>query len=305
MRNLTLYHYVDAIARAGSIRKAAETLALTPSALNRRVLALEQELGVPIFERLGRGVRLSTAGELIIDLFRKQLAEAERVKTQIADLSGLRRGSVSIACSQAVLPYFLPREIHAYQAKHPGVTFQVHVRDGEAAGRALLDYSADIALVFEPLHSSDFQTILSVRQPIHTVMANDHPLGVRERVRLNECMEFPLALPSAPYAVRGLLQIAANRISRRLEPVVEAESYVFLRNFVAQSRAIAFELQIGVPQELGEQGLASVPLDLGNGLEGLLHLAQMRGRTLSVAAARFADQLVQALSDGERGLLGP
>ncbi|MFT4784232.1 MAG: DNA-binding transcriptional LysR family regulator [Paracoccaceae bacterium] len=58
MRHLTHLIYIEIIARAGSIRKAAETLSITSTALNRRVLALEEELGEPVFERLPRGVRL-------------------------------------------------------------------------------------------------------------------------------------------------------------------------------------------------------------------------------------------------------
>ena len=108
MQNLRIYKYVDKIAKTGSIRQAAEQLYITPSALNRRLLALEQELGVKVFERLGRGVRLSTAGELFIDHIRKHLSETETLKSQIEDLSGLRRGHVTIACTQAALPFFIP-----------------------------------------------------------------------------------------------------------------------------------------------------------------------------------------------------
>ncbi len=296
MRNLVVYKYVDAVSRTGSIRKAAELLSITPSALNRRILALEEELGAPLFERLGRGVRLSAAGELIIDMFRRQLAEAEQLKSQLADLSGLRRGNVAVACSQALLPFFLPQQINAYQREYSGVTFQVYVRDGEAAGEALLDYSADIALVFEPLPRADFQTILTIRQPIHAVMAKDHPLARRSSVRLSDCIDYPLALPRAPYAVRNLLEAAAARMSIRLQPAVEAESYVFLKNFASLGRAIAFELEIGVPSELIEPQLASIPLDLTSQHQSLLHLAQMRGRTLSVAASRFAEQIAKNLA---------
>ena len=78
MRNLLIYSHVDTIARLGSIRKAAAVLALTPSALNRRILSLEEELGVEIFERLGRGVRLSASGELLVHLFRRHLADMVR-----------------------------------------------------------------------------------------------------------------------------------------------------------------------------------------------------------------------------------
>ena len=122
MHALTPLQFIDAIARAGSIRKAAETLSITSTALNRRVLALEAELGVAIFERLPRGVRLSTAGELLTQHIRNQASDLEKLRSQIADLTGERRGHVAIACSQALLPYFLPEEIGRYRRDHPATT---------------------------------------------------------------------------------------------------------------------------------------------------------------------------------------
>lgn len=192
MQNLRVYRYIDRISRTGSIRQAAEQLAITPSALNRRVLALEQELGVKIFDRLGRGVRLSTAGELLIETMRKHLAETEALKSRIADLSGLRRGHVSIACSQAVLPYLLPEQIRDYQADFPQVTFSVMNKDGSEAVEALLNYSADLAIVFEPLRQSEFHTIFAASQPIHAIMASDHPLTVQTEVSLTIVSNTPL-----------------------------------------------------------------------------------------------------------------
>ena len=77
MRNLQIYRYVDTISRTGSIRKAADRLNITSSALNRRILSLEDELGFQIFERIGNGVRLNTAGELVVVMFRKQQGATE------------------------------------------------------------------------------------------------------------------------------------------------------------------------------------------------------------------------------------
>ena len=177
MKHLLPLRYIDAVAKAGSIRKAAEMLSITSTALNRRILNMEEELGVPIFERLPHGVRLSTAGEILIHHIRNQLSDMERVKSQIADLSGVRRGHVAIACSQALLPYFLPEQIALYRANHPAVTFSVFLRDRDAAEQALLDHTADIALVFEPLRLADFQTLLTVPQQVHGIMSSEHPLG--------------------------------------------------------------------------------------------------------------------------------
>lgn len=291
MRHLTPLRYVEEVARAGSIRRAADTLAITASALNRRILSLEEELGVPIFERLPRGVRLNTAGEILLHHIRNQLSDMARVRSQIADLSGVRRGHVSIACAQALMPYFLPRQIEAYRSEHPAVTFNVLVRDREAAERALADYSADIALVFEPSRSAEFQTVMTIRQPVHCVMAKDHPLAAQEVVRLGECLNHPLALPAAPDGLRFLLQSVASAAGAHLEPAVESDSYEFLLAYAAAGGMIAFQIPVGVPDAAARPDLASRPVDPRDIPPSLLHMGQLRGRVLPIAAARFADRL--------------
>jgi len=297
MRHLLPWHYVDAVVRAGSIRKAADALAITSTALNRRILAMEDDLGVPIFERLPRGVRLSAAGEILIHHVRAQLSEMERVKSQIADLSGERRGHVSIACSQALLPYFLPEQISAYRTAHPAVTFSVLLRDRAAAEEALVDRSADLALVFEPVRVTEFQNLLSVRQPVHAVMAADHPLAQTDVLRLRDCLAFPIALPSAAYGVRNLLEIAARQRSLILDPMVESDSFEFLRFHAMAEQVIAFQIAIGLPREGQEPGLVSRPLDTRDVPPGMLNVGQFKGRTLPVSAARFAQQMLEAFTD--------
>jgi DNA-binding transcriptional LysR family regulator len=107
MRHLRFLRYVDEVARAGSIRKAAEQLHVTASAVNRRVMDLEEELGAPLFERRARGVRLTAAGELFVRYIREQSGDVERMKSQIEDLkacgaapcaSPAARRSRSISC---------------------------------------------------------------------------------------------------------------------------------------------------------------------------------------------------------------
>ena len=294
MRQLLPLQFIDAVARAGSIRKAAEGLAITSTALNRRVLALEEELGVPIFERLPRGVRLSTAGELLIHHLRGQASDFEKLKSQIADLAGQRRGHVSIACSQALLPYFLPDQIGQYRRTHPAVTFGVRVRDREAAEAALVDHLADIALIFEPVRLSEVQVLSTVRQPIHAVMAADHPLAGEGPVRLRDCAAYPVGLPTAQYGVRHLIDLALVKSSVRLDVALEADNFEFLRRYPAQERLITFQIPIGLSDEASE-GVVTRPVDTRDVPEGSLYLCQLRGRTLPVAAAKFAAQMERVL----------
>lgn len=294
MRHMLTYRYIDAVAKAGAIRQAAEALHITPSALNRRILAFEAELGTPVFERLPRGVRLNTVGELLIQHIRSQQAELDRVRSRIADLEGIRRGHVSIACSQALLPYFLPRQIAAYRAEHPAVTFAVLPRDRAAAEQALSDYSCDLALVFEPVRLADFRTLAVVRQPVHAVMAPHHPLADRDTVRLRDCLRHPLCLPTAPYGVRQLLEQAAIRRGEALQPLVESDSFEFLRHYAAAETVLAFQIPIGLAPPRAPDDLVSRPVDERDVPAGVLLLGQLRHRALPVASARFADQLITA-----------
>ena len=98
--------YFDEVARRGSIRGASETLHIAPSAIDRQILMLEQHHGVPLFERLPHGLRLTSAGELLVDSVRRWRRDADRVQSQIDDLRGLRRGKVTTAVVEGAIEFF-------------------------------------------------------------------------------------------------------------------------------------------------------------------------------------------------------
>lgn len=295
MRHLQDFDVVEAIIRAGSIRKAAEEMNITPSALNRRINRFEEELGYEIFERLPRGVRLNPAGELVLHHIRAQRSDFARLQSQVADLSGVRRGHVSIACSQALLPYFLPDQIARYRAEHPGVTFSVNTRDRVEAEHDLSTFASDIALVFEPRHLVDFEVVLAITQPICVLMREDNPLAQQEVVRLRDCLDLPYVAPSIKYGVRVLLDAAAKKTTyRQIEPIVESESFDLMRHYVLHEDAIAFQFPIGLDLT-GARGYVARPLSTRDVEPGNLLLGQLRGRALPVASGRFLQQLSTSL----------
>ncbi|WP_428032116.1 LysR family transcriptional regulator [Ancylobacter sp.] len=294
MRHLYTLQLVEAAARAGSMRRAAEDMNLTASALNRRIRRFEAEFGAELFERLPGGVRLNAAGELLLLHYRATLSDLARVREQVADLAGERRGHVSLACSQALMPYFLPEQIAAYRADHPGVTFAVKVRDRAEAEAELASYASDLALVFEPVYLVDFDVIASVPQPVHAVMAADHPLAGSAQLRLRDCLDGPHVAPAAKYGVRHLLDHAARRGTRRLAPIVETESFELIRHYVLHERAVGFQIPIGL-RPPADGSLVFRPLAAQDVPAGNLILGQRRNRTLPVASARFAQRLVAAL----------
>lgn len=291
MRHLQDFRYIEAVMRAGSIRKAADDMNITASALNRRIQRFEEEFGFEIFERLPRGVRLNPAGELLIQHFRAQQSDLRRVQSQVADLAGERRGHVSIACSQALAPYVLPARISAYRNEHPGVTFSVNIRDRAAAEDDLSSFRSDLALVLEPVHLVDFEVLMAVPQKIHAIMHAEHPLAKQSELRLRDCLDCPHVLPSQAYAVRHMLERAVAGTSRGLSPVLESDSFDFMRHYVAHENVVAFQIPVGLrlPRE---SGLVSRPISTKDLAPGSLLLGQMKGRTLPIASAKFAQDLV-------------
>ena len=295
MRHLKLLTHVVEVARVGSIRKAAEHLNLTPSAMNRRIQDLETEVGTPLFERRPRGVKLTTAGEMFVRYARSQIADADRMKSQVEDLRGLRRGPVQIACSQALALDYIASRVAGFQKKHPKVTFDLKVMDHERALAALAAYEVDLALVYRPAMWPSLRVIASIPQRLSVIVRADHPLAGKKTVRLSDCAEYPAALPDRTLGGRQILDEVTTRRELRLNMQAESNSFEMLRGLVHRCGMITFQIEIGAPSgDLGF-GLTGRPIDTRDVPTADLVLCQLRGRGLSVAAATFAELLAKSM----------
>jgi DNA-binding transcriptional LysR family regulator len=297
MRHLKLLTHVVEVARMGSIRKAAEHLNLTPSAMNRRIQDLETEVGTPLFERRPRGVKLTTAGEMFVRYARSQIADAGRMKSHVEDLRGLRRGPVLIACSQALALDFLALRIANFQKEHPKVTFDLKVMDHDRALAALAAYDVDLALIYRPAMWPTLRVIASVPQRLVAIVRADHPFAGRKSVRLSECAEYPAALPDRTLSGRQILDEVTTRRELRFNVLAESNSFEMLRGLVFRCNMISFQIEIGAPSgDLG-MGVVGCPVDTRDVPAADLVLCQLRGRGLSVAAATFAEILAKSLQN--------
>ncbi len=293
MKHLKTLYCIDDVARSGSIRGSAENLAITPSALTRKIQDFEAELGTPIFERIPQGMRLNPAGELVLRHIRAQFADFGRLQSQIADLSGVRRGHVTVATSQAFAHGLIPDEIATYHAHHPQVSFTVLVRDHKYAVESLSAFEADFALVLEPPVAPEFEPVLELHQPLCALMNAEHPLAKSDTVRLRDCLQYPIAMPSPSLAIRHLLHGAIVRASSPVNIVVESNSFEILRGYAGRNDVITFQIRTAIPKD--SRLLVAREIDRRDLPPARLVLGQLRGRSLSVAASKFVDQVSNAL----------
>jgi DNA-binding transcriptional LysR family regulator len=295
MKHLRIFGYVDEVARCGSIRKAAEQLNVTSSAVNRQILDLEDELGAPLFERRPRGVRLTAAGEVFVNFLRQHNGDVERMKSQIEDLKGLRRGTVRIACSQALALDFLPREVAAFRKRFSSVSFDVKVLDHEKAVAALAAYDVDLLLVFRPAYLANFQPLMTLEQRLVAIMHARHPLADKETLRLRDCTRYPVAIAMRGFGGRELLDEFCARTGLRFQIAAESNSFEFLRSLVGFRELITFQINIGAPADSNKLGVVTREIDGRDVPRANLVLGQLRERNLPVPAAVFADQLTRSL----------
>ncbi|WP_459624136.1 LysR family transcriptional regulator [Burkholderia sp. 3C] len=296
MNHLRFLSYVDEVARTGSVRQASERLHVAPSAVLRRIQDIEDELGTPIFERLPRGMRLTAAGELFIQYVRTRLAELERVRSEIEDLQGLRRGLVRLTVSQAVASAFLPKMVASFRKRHSLVGFQIRVTDHVQALNALRMFDTDLALVFNLSDEPDIERIAEFEQRLCVIMHRTHPLASEAGpIRLRDCGDYPLVMPNREIGGRQLLDRFLSRRSFRLHPVVECNSFEFLRGYLHYEQALSFQIHIGAGSESGEY--VSRDIEDRGFPKGTLALASLRGRQLPVIAYSFIEHLKQGLEE--------
>ena len=301
MKHLTTFRVIDAIARTGSIRGAADHLALTPSAVQRRLQSYEEEIGFEIFDRGPQGVDLNSAGELVIMHIRETFSETRKLTSRLADLSGMRRGEVRIGCSQALVPYFLPHHISSYQTTYPNVVFEVIVLDHRIAQSALASHAIDLAVVFAADEVPEFKTLLGVRQQLVAVMGLNHPLANFEQLRLRQCYEYPLALPSVGFGSRAMVDLALQEKSYSRLPEMESNSFEYLKSHVAKTSSVTFQIECGAPMPpIKDLHLTARIIDQRDVAPGTLWIGQLAGRSLSVTTSRFAEQIGRDLSDRYR-----
>jgi DNA-binding transcriptional LysR family regulator len=296
LRPPRLLTYVDAVARHGSIRKAADALSVASSALNRQILDLETDLGTALFERLPRGVRLTAAGEVFLAYARQAISELKAVESQVEQLRGLVRGQVGVAAVESVAGELLPSAITRFQAEHPNVRFHVRIGAPEDLVSALIADQVDLILTHYPPPRKHVAIVATAEQALCALVVSDHPLAGRSDLRLRDCLAYPLALADATLAGRALIEQVLARASFDLDPRLVSNSVEMMKAFARINRGVCFQFRRPGKAPIPPGDMIALPLIDPPLLQATLVLATRRGRVLPVAAAAFVELLKTALA---------
>lgn len=144
-----------AVAEREHVTQAAAVLHLTQAAVSASIAALEQQHGVKLFDRVGRGVALTTAGRQFLPEAQALLTRAAAAEAALADFAGLQRGRVKLYASQTIASYFLPPIIAGFRKVHPGVEVMLAIGNTAQVAAALRAGAAELGFVEGPLDAPD------------------------------------------------------------------------------------------------------------------------------------------------------
>ncbi len=185
-----------AVAESGSFTQAAESLHLSQPAVSKRITALEEQVGQPLLDRVGRQVTLTDAGRTLLPYAKKVLQDLEDGRRALSHLHEKVAGRLSIGTSHHIGLHRLPPVLRAFTQQYPDVDLDIHFMDSEVACQAVLAGKLELGIVTLPTQPlPQLQQRAVWDDPLSVVVAPGHPLLEKPRARLEDLAGHPAVLP--------------------------------------------------------------------------------------------------------------
>jgi len=242
MRNLTLKQLraVNRIAADRKIVSAAKHLGLTASAVTLQVQALEDELGLALFDRLAEGMRPTAAGLAAIEAARAIEEQLLLLSDRVAALKGLTRGHLRLGVVSTA-KYFAPRIIAAFGRDYPGLDIDLKVGNRSETIQALDAHAVDIALMGRPPKNVPVRAQVFGDHPLVIIAPPDHPLTGTREISCERIASEKFLVREPGSGTRISLEIFFSRVAAKLENIgVEMGSNETIKQAVMAGLGVAF-----------------------------------------------------------------
>lgn len=288
--------YINEIVRCGSIRKAAARLNVASSAVNRQILALEEELGAPIFERLPKGLRLTAAGELCVEHIRDVLKNYERLEGRIRGLKTPQAGKVSLVTTVGLASGPLPAILAGFVAEHPRMQIKLRNDGGSTTINPVLTGEVDLGLGFNIPATPGIRTLANFDVPVGVVLPPGHWLARDEGpVDLVEVVQEPLILAQSGTSLRNIIDLALAPLPLLVEPVVETNSSELMKQLVKAGTGLTMLNPLDAVAECRRGELIFRPLTEAHIRHQPMKLFARARAPLDSATSLFVEYLMQEL----------
>ncbi len=267
MMNFNHLRVFLAVAKHLSFSRAAEELFISQSTVSIQVKKLELDLGLDLFEQLGKQIYLTAAGEILMAYATRIYAMAEEAEVALRELTGLHSGRLIIGASSTPGIYVLPGLIGSFQKMHPGLNISLEISNTHAVQEQLLANQIDLGIVGEELAIDPRLHVEAFREDeLIIIVAAGHPFAGRQSVYLEELQQEKLILRERGSSTREVLEEKVRSRSGHLNVVMQLSTVEAIKQAVAANLglsiisrlAVALEVQTGVLHTLNVKDLQLV-----------------------------------------------
>jgi len=232
--------YVCAIADTGSFSRAAERCHVAQPSLSQQVLKLEEDLGIKLFDRLGRSVRLTEAGRAFLPHARSILSQMETARSSVADQCADIRGSIAVGVIPTIAPYLMPRYTTAFTKKYPEAKLRIVEETTPILLETLRDLSIDLAILALPLRHKNLELFPLRTEPLFAVLPKSHPLAAAPSLALKDLRGESFVMLRDGHCFRDLSIAACTHA--RVTPRIAFESGQFSSLFAMVAAGVGISL---------------------------------------------------------------
>jgi DNA-binding transcriptional LysR family regulator len=275
------------VAEEGSFSLAAEKLHLTQPAVSKRVAGLESRLDKPLFDRIGRRISLTEAGQALLPHARNIIQNLDRAEQAIRDLTGDVAGRLLLGTSHHIGLHRLPPVLRRFNHNYSAVKLDVAFMDSEQAYDQVMQGKLELAVVtLAPESDASIVTTPVWTDPLEFMASTEHPLAQAERLSLMKLSEYPVILPGMNTYTGQIAKQIFDREGLNLNIAMST-------NYLETIRMMA-SIGLGwtvLPRSMLDDNLKalSVPVSTPQRTLGLIY---HRGRSLSNAAQAFISELL-------------
>lgn len=276
------------VATLNSFTRAAGQLGYVQSSITSQVQLLEKELGVSLFERLGKKISLTAEGEEFLMHARQMINLWERAKGSVS-VSELPKGKLIVGAHESICTFFLPEILHEYNHRYPDVQLAIKMGSWCDFESALRENQIDVAILIDrSLSVPEFVVDKERSAPFAFLTSSEHPLAGKEHVYAEDVAEYPLLMTGEGCSWRALFQRALENTGASLQLMSEGGSIQTLKCLSAFGLGVTLLPLFAVEDEVRSNQLKKLNFR-GLDLNLLIQVVYHKDKWVSSALAAFLE----------------
>lgn len=279
------------IVKLGSFSRAGQKLFRSQPAVSAQIRQLEQAYGQKLFDRVGKSVKLTAAGEVLFTYAKRLIALNDESLRAVADLSLSTQGTLNIGANEATCLYLLPELFAEYHRRYPGVQISIYRNFSRKVIEKIEDGSIDVGIVTLPVKSPSLRVHPIFHDRLMLIVAASNPLAKLKSVTLSEIADQPQIVPKTGHT-RQLFDRQFRPYRSKLRVTMELSSVGMIKRFVAAGLGVSLISESFAKDEVRNGEAKLIPISDAD-LTRDLGLVYRRDRTLPRAAAAFVALLRQ------------